>query len=89
MPKMNGPVGVGGAIVENVLGRSLARLTNAVVQTYAFPPLQNFGFILRQVSLHGKVGPGQIDRGLQVEGHAGEFSKWLIFFIIGSINYRV
>jgi hypothetical protein len=79
MTQVDWPIGIGGSIVENVQFCPLFGFPNAVVQTHLLPSLQEFRLILGQIGFHRKAGFGQIDRGLQVEGHADEFSKWLIF----------
>jgi hypothetical protein len=58
---------------------ALSHLANSLVQVHLLPSLQDFRLILGQVRLHWKAGFGQINRGLQIEGHACEFSKMADF----------
>ena len=57
---MNAAVGVGWTIVQHPYGSAGARSANLGVETFLFPPLDEFGLGLRQVGLHGEGGFGQI-----------------------------
>ncbi|SLM48254.1 protein of unknown function [Nitrospira japonica] len=59
---MNSAVGIRRTVVEDVAGPPLPGLLDLFVQAFLFPPSQQFGFPLRQVRLHGKIGFGQIKR---------------------------
>src|SRR5271165_3648867 len=80
--KMYRAVGVRGTIVQEVNRLSLVGLADALVQAHRFPLLEPLRLALRQVRLHGKVGLGQVERGLQVERHSrflpfGTVTEWL------------
>src|SRR5437667_10585489 len=67
---MDRPISIGWSIVQNVERRAFTRFADLLVNACLLPFLQNFGLILGQVGLHGKVSFWQIDRGLQVERHS-------------------
>ena len=64
--QVNAPVGIGRPIVQYPHGFTRARGANLRVKAFFFPPFDEFGLGLRQVSLHGEGGFGQIDGLLQI-----------------------
>ena len=62
---MDGAVGVRGAVVQDVDGRTLARLADAIVNVHLAPRGEPFGLVLRQVGLHREIGLGQVQRCLK------------------------
>ena len=80
MAQVNGAVGVGWTIVQNVGRRPLPGLANALVDSHFLPASQGFRLILGQVSLHGEAGLRQIDGGFQLQRHSVDFSQMIDFF---------
>ncbi len=58
------PVGVGRPVVEHERGPPPPRLEHALIQPGRLPSLPARGLALRQVRLHGKGRPGQVQRVL-------------------------
>ena len=56
--------------MEDISRRALTGLANALIDVHLLPAGQQFGFVLREVGLHGEGGLRQIDSGLQVERHS-------------------
>ena len=69
MAQMQGAVGVGWAVMQDVGRRAGARFPDLIVDAHGLPALEHFGLVLRQVGLHGEIGCGQIDGCLEV--HSG------------------
>ena len=64
---MNRPIRIGWAIVQYVRRLALVYLANPVIDSTRLPSRQEFGFIGRQVRLHGEIGFRQVDRGFQIK----------------------
>ena len=62
---MDGAVGVGGAVVEDVLRAAGAGLADLAVEVGGLPPGKAGGLVLREVGLHGKGGLGQVEGGFE------------------------
>ena len=60
MPNVNLPVGIWGAIVQDVFGRTGARGTDLLIQAVGLPLGQPLRFALGQLALHGKLGIRQV-----------------------------
>jgi hypothetical protein len=59
---VDGAIGVGRTIVQNVLFCAFASLPYAVIKPHFFPPGKRFWLVLRQVGFHGKAGFRQVYR---------------------------
>jgi hypothetical protein len=81
--QVDGPAGIGRAIVQNIAGCAFAGLADTLVDSHLLPSSQYFGLVLRQVGLHGEGGLRQIDGGFQFKRHPVCFSQLNEFFIIG------
>ncbi len=66
MADMDAAVGIGGAIVQHILGAPLAGFLDLSVEPLVFPPNQHIRFPLRQIRLHGEIGPRQVERGFVI-----------------------
>ncbi len=62
MAQVDGAVGVGGAIVEHILLRAPARLTNLLIQPGFKPVEQAYRLCTGQAGLHREIGSGQSQR---------------------------
>ncbi len=58
--EVDGAVGVGRAVVQDVLGSALAGGADLRIKVHGVPCLQARGLVGRQVGFHGKAGFGQI-----------------------------
>ena len=67
-PEVNVPVGVRGAVVQDVRPLLAGCLRHGGVGVDAFPELEHFRLALGEVGLHGKFGVGQM-QGLLVVAH--------------------
>ena len=47
---------------------SIARLLDALVESLAFPPCEQFRLPLRQIGFHREVRPGQVERCFIIHG---------------------
>src|ERR1017187_1595930 len=56
VPEVNGPVGVGRAVVKQIDRTALASLAEHVMEAKRGPPSQSNWFILRQIGLHWEDG---------------------------------
>jgi hypothetical protein len=74
MTQVQSAVGIGWAIVQNVTRQTFASFLDPLIDTGLFPTIQDFGLVLRQIRLHGKVSSGKIDRVLEFERHASNVS---------------
>ena len=71
--EMDGAVGVGWAVVQDVFGRAGAGGADMAVEIFALPRGEAGGLVGRQVRLHGKAGLGEVERGLERLGAGGFF----------------
>ena len=60
-PHMDMPVGIGGAVMEDVFLPIFGRLPQLVVDPCLLPLLEDDRFLLGQVGPHGKIGLWQIE----------------------------
>src|ERR1700722_11556776 len=73
MAKMDGSVGVGRAVVQQVDRPPTAGFAHLFIETELGPTGQSKGLILRQIGFHGEGGLGQREGRLQLwrRGHRG------------------
>jgi hypothetical protein len=59
-PDVNVPIGIRGAIVENIFGSSFRQPAYVMINFLGLPFLQYLRLFLYQICLHGKVGFGEV-----------------------------
>src|SRR3990170_2774278 len=62
MADMDVPIGIGRAVVEDVLPASFAPLPESFINIPALPPLEHDLFHLSEVCLHREIGLRKIER---------------------------
>ena len=83
MAQMDRPIGVWGAVMEQVLGRAAPRRPDLPVKVHLRPLLEAKRLILRQVGLHGEGGFGQ-RQGLLQLGYRQPPTVLLIGHVLGN-----
>ena len=74
--EMDGSVGVGWAVVEDVPGGSGAGGADLAVEVFALPGGEAGGLVGGQIRLHGEGGLGQVERGLERLGIGSWFGRF-------------
>ena len=69
--------------MQDINGRSGARLANALVNAHFLPAFEQAWLILRQIGLHGEIPMRQIEAILQIKWQVAKFSRCL-----GSFDYK-
>ncbi len=74
--EVDGAVGVGGTVVEDVFGLAGAGGADLAVEVVLLPLGEACGLVLREIGLHGKGGLGQVEGGFERLGAILRGLRW-------------